>query len=99
MPICETCQLAMVETYQVAVIYLDLKENPALIRYSDEFECSNCHRKFISGFAPYVAYATDENFKDELNKAVAFPEEVRYVYARDSVHPIKYHHLPQRHAP
>ena len=80
MPICGTCQVAMHETYQVSCIYLDLNDKPAIIRYADEFECSECHRKFITGYAPYVAYATDPNFSDELRKAELFPEEVIYVY-------------------
>jgi len=86
MPICGTCQLAMHETYQVACIYLDLQENPAFIRFGEEFECPKCGHKVVSGFAKYLAYSTDTmaknglEFKDELRKVLEFPGEVRYVY-------------------
>jgi hypothetical protein len=74
------------EPYQVAVVFLDLREKPAIIKYGDEYQCQKCHSKFIAGYAPYVAYATDKNFTNELRKAEAFQNEVRYVYASGNIH-------------
>lgn len=79
-PICGDCQVAMVESYQVTCIYLDLHDQPTLIRYGDQYECPGCHRRIVTGFAKYLATTTDPDFRDELRKATEFPGEVRYVY-------------------